>query len=127
MDRKIGIEDLEVWRSSRKLANVIYDLTGSGRLNRDYGLKDQMRRAAVSGMSNVAEGFYSRTNRGFIQFLGLARASIGELRSQLFIALDRDYIDRASFESAYNLCDKASRQTYRLMNYLKAKQNTEQG
>lgn len=86
-----------------------------------------MRRAAVSGMSNITEGFYSRTNRGFVQFLGIARASIGEVRSQLFIALDRDYIDRERFDRAYELCDRTSRQTYRLIDYLETKQNAEQG
>ena len=112
------IQDLEVWKSSRQLANAIYTLTASGALSRDFGLKDQMRRAAISGMSNIAEGFHSRTGRGFVQFLGVARASIGEVRSQLFLALDSNYIDQESFDAAYELCDKTSRQASRLIDYL---------
>jgi four helix bundle protein len=84
-------------------------------------------RAKGVEQTNIAEGFYNRTNRGFVQFLGVARPSIGEVRSQLFIALHRDYIDRERFDRAYELCDRISRQTYRLINYLEAKQNAEQG
>ena len=113
------VQDLEVWKSSRQLTNIIYDLTAEGALARDFNLKDQMRRAAVSGMSNIAEGLHSRTDRGFIQFLGLARASVGELRSQLYLALDRSYINEESFETAIELCDKTACQSSRLIDYLK--------
>ena len=112
-------EELEAWKNSRRVACAIYDLTASGAFAKDFGLMDQIRRAAIGGMSNIAEGFDSRTDRGFIQFLGIARASLGEVKSQLYLALDRDYVDQQEFDSVYELCDKTSRQISKLINYLR--------
>jgi len=77
---------------------------------KDFGLKDQIRRAVVSVMSNIAEGFESRTDAQFISFLGSARASAGEVRSQLYVALDCHYISQEQFNQAYELADKSARQ-----------------
>lgn len=79
-------EELKVWQKAKELTNLIYQLSSSGSFARDFGLKDQMRRAAVSVMSNIAEGFESQTQALFIQFLGRAKGSVGELRAQLYIA-----------------------------------------
>lgn len=79
-------EDIEAWRSPRKLTNLIYALGNRAGFNRDFGLRDQIRRAAVSVMSNIAEAFESRTDVQFINFLGTARASAGEVRAQLYVA-----------------------------------------
>ena len=103
-------EDLEVWRRSRELTNLIYDLSDEGVFARDFGLKDQVRRAAVSIMSNIAEGFESRTQGLFIDYLGRAKGSAGELRSQLYIALDRKYLTQASFNMAFSLAESCSKQ-----------------
>lgn len=102
---------------------MIYDFTENSRFARDYGLKDQIRRAAVSVMSNIAEGFESRTQALFIDLLGRAKGSAREVRSQLSIALDRKYITQAQFNEAYELADKASRQIYRFMSYLESQPN----
>ncbi len=117
-------EDIEAWQTARQLANIIYDLTESGKFERDYGLKNQIQRAAVSVMSNIAEGFESHTQAIFIDLLGRAKGSAGEVRSQLYLALDRSYITQAQFDQAYNLTDKVSRQIYRFMEYLKSQPNT---
>ncbi len=77
---------MEVWQTSRELTHLIYEWTRNEMFSRDYGLCDQMRRASVSIMSNIAEGFESRTNLLFKDFLGRAKASAGELRAQAYIA-----------------------------------------
>ena len=117
-------EEIETWQSARVLANLIYDLSGCGEFSRDYGLKDQIRRAVVSVMSNIAEGFESISQALFINFLGTAKASAGEVRSQLYIALDRNYISAEQFDQAHKLVMKTSRQLYRFMLYLESQPNT---
>ena len=79
-------EDIESWQKARRLARRIYELTGNGDFARDFGLRDQIRRAAVSIMSNIAEGFERDSRREFARFLDIARASTGEVRSQLYVA-----------------------------------------
>jgi four helix bundle protein len=120
MTRINRFEDIEAWKTARKLANVIYALSGEGRFAKDFGLRDQIRRAAVSVMSNIAEGFDSRTDRLFRDYLGRARASAGEVRSQLYIAFDLEYISKGQFDDAYDLADKVSRQLYKFIAYLEA-------
>jgi four helix bundle protein len=80
------------------LVDKIYKLTGDNRFNRDFILKDQIRRAAISVMSNIAEGYARRTNKEFIQFLYIARESASEIQSQLYIALDLGYVSKEEFE-----------------------------
>jgi four helix bundle protein len=113
-------EDLQVWQRARELANLVYDLSATEVFARDFGLKDQMRRAAISIMSNIAEGFESRTQLLFIEFLGRAKGSAGELRAQLYLARDREYLRQEDFTRALVLADGCSRQIYRLMAYLEA-------
>jgi four helix bundle protein len=111
-------EEIEAWKTARELAKLIYKLTETERFAKDYGLKSQIQRAAVSVMSNIAEGFESRTQTQFINMLGHAKASAGEVRSQLYIALDIGYILQEEFNSAYELADKSARQIQRFINYL---------
>ena len=82
-------EDLRAWKTARKLTNEIYEVASRGAFVDDWALKDQIRRASISVMSNIAEGFESRTRSRFINFQGTAKASAGEVRSQLVIAHDR--------------------------------------
>ena len=82
-------EELEVWQKAKELTNLIYRVSSSGALARDFGLRDQMRRVAVSIMSNIAEGFESQTQATFIQYLGHAKGSAGELRAQLYTPLNK--------------------------------------
>lgn len=105
-------EDLEAWIAARNLVQEIYRVTSQGAFAKDYGLRDQIRRAAVSVMSNIAEGFERGSRREFIQFLIIARGSLAEVRSQLYVALDLEYLDQASFD---RLSEQASR-TAKLVN-----------
>lgn len=91
-------EDLEIWKRSRALTKRIYDCTKLREFSKDFGLKDQIRRAAISVMSNIAEGFDRSGNREFIQFLTVAKGSVAEARSQLYIAVDQDYIATKEFD-----------------------------
>lgn len=112
-------EELEVWKTSRQFTVLVYKLTGQEAFSKDFGLKDQLCRAAVSVMSNIAEGFESQTQAQFVRYLGFAKASAGEARSQLYIDLDIGYLSKEQFQQAYELADKAIRQIYRFMAYLK--------
>jgi four helix bundle protein len=86
-------EEIEAFQTARDLTKVVYRLSNEGAFSRDFGLRDQMRRAAVSIMSNVPDGFESRTRPLFIDFLGRAKGSAGELRAQCYVALDAGYVD----------------------------------
>lgn len=113
-------EDIQAWQTARQLTNLVYGLTNQTGFNRDFGLKDQIRRAVVSVMSNIAEGFESRTDSQFINFLGMARASAGEARSQLYIALDQGYITEEKFKEAFVLAEKCARQIAKFIAYLES-------
>jgi four helix bundle protein len=113
-------EDIEAWKSARQLTNLVYGHTNQGVFSRDFGLRDQIRRASVSIMSNIAEGFESRTDTQFINFLGMARASAGEVRAQLYIALDQKYITEEQFKEAFDLCQICARQIAGFIKYLEA-------
>lgn len=113
-------EDIEAWQIARELANLVYEWSDRGTFSRDYGFKDQIRRAIVSVMSNIAEGYESQTHPLFISYLSRAKGSCGEVRCQLYIALDRGYIDPAQFQEGYELSDRCGRKIYRLMEYLRS-------
>jgi len=117
-------EELEAWQTARALTKLVYELTSVGAFSRDYGLRDQIRRAAVSVMSNIAEGFESRTQALFIDYLGRAKGSAGEVRSQFYIALDRDYLTQDQFAAALRQAETCSRQIARLIQYLETQPNT---
>lgn len=85
-------EDMEVWKEARRLTQRIYHLTKNEDFAKDFGLRDQIRRAAVSIMSNIAEGFERGGNQEFVQFLYVAKASCGEVRSQIYVALDQNHV-----------------------------------
>ena len=98
MSKKIGgFEDLLAWQKARLLTAHIYKITGQGEFARDFGLRDQIRRASVSVMSNIAEGFERGRPAEFHQFLSISKASCAELRSQLYVALDVGYIQEEQF------------------------------
>src|SRR5438105_360977 len=91
-------EDFVAWQKARALTAAIYKVTSEGQFAKDFGLKDQIRRAAVSVMSNLAEGFERGRPSEFHQFLSVAKGSCAELRSQLFVALDAGYLRTTEFE-----------------------------
>ena len=113
-------EDIEAWKLSRQLTNSVYAHTNLAGFNRDFGLRDQIRRASVSVMSNIAEGFESRTDVQFINFLGMARASAGEVRAQLYIALDQKYISEEQFKDTYTMAETCARQIAKFIKYLES-------
>jgi four helix bundle protein len=92
-------EDFIAWQKARKLTSEIYKVTNQGKFGSDFGLKDQIRRAAVSSMSNLAEGFERGRPTEFHQFLSVAKGSCAELRSQLYVALDAGYLNLPTFDA----------------------------
>ncbi len=116
-------EQIEAWQTARELSRLVYLVTREGMFARDFGLRDQIRRAAVSIMSNIAEGFESRTQALFIELLGRAKGSAGEVRSQAYVALDAGYVSTAQFQQLVDLAEKCSRQISRFMSYLAASPN----
>jgi four helix bundle protein len=100
MSKKIErFEDFIAWQKARKLTADIYRVTSEGNFARDFGLKDQIRRAAVSSMSNLAEGFERGRPTEFHQFLSIAKGSCAELRTQLYVALDVGYLRDPTFKA----------------------------
>jgi four helix bundle protein len=113
-------EDLECWKKARVLTNEIYRLSSQGKFARDFGLRDQMRRAAVSIMSNIAEGFERDGTKEFLQFLATAKGSAGEVRSQLYIALDVGYLELGDHHKLLELSREVSRMIAGFMKYLRS-------
>lgn len=102
-------EDLIAWQKARDLTKRIYSLTQQGGFERDYGLRDQIRRAAVSVMSNLAEGFDRAGRSEFHQFLVIAKGSSAEVRSQLYVALDVGYVSQDEFEQTITQVEELAR------------------
>ena len=113
-------EEIESWKTARQLTNSVYAHTNQTGFNRDFGLRDQIRRASVSVMSNIAEGFESRTDIQFINFLGMARASAGEVRAQLYIAKDQKYITDEQFNETFVMAETCARQISNFIKYLES-------
>ena len=119
MSKVYRFEDLEAWKTARELTKEIYRIIRNDSFCRDYGLRDQICRASVSIMSNIAEGFERDGNKEFVNFLSIAKGSVGEVRSQLYGALDQHYISQAEFNLLYNKANDNARIISGLMNYLK--------
>ena len=116
-------EDLKTWQRARELANIVYSLTKNESFYKDYSLVDQIRRAAVSVMNNVAEGFERGSNKDFVKFLFIARASVGEVRSILYLALDQNYIEKEEFQNIYDISIEVSRIIWGLIKSLRNKED----
>lgn len=115
-------EDLEVWQLSRQVCSEVYSLTSRGDFSRDYSLKDQIRRAAGSVMDNIAEGFDRGGNEEFKLFLLYSKGSTGEVKSQLYRALDNGYINQEAFENLYSQLENIGGKLTNLIKYLSATQ-----
>ncbi len=102
-------EDMVAWQKARLLSNNIYKLTRKQEFSKDFELKNQIRSAAISTMSNIAEGFERGGNKEFMHFLSIAKASAGEVRSQLYVSLDEKCIDETEFQHNCNLCLETSK------------------
>ena len=112
-------EDMEAWRQARVLCGEIYRVSGKGLFAKDFGLRDQIRRASVSIMSNIAEGFERSGTGEFIQFLAIAKGSAGEMKSQLYIALDQGYLSREDFARLSSSASDTAKIIAGLMSYLR--------
>ena len=99
-------EDLIAWQEARRLVSMIYKITSDGLFSRDFGLKDQIQRAAVSSMTNIAEGFDNESTVEFARFLGMARRSAVEVQSLIYVALDANYVDEESFKTHFDQARK---------------------
>ena len=111
-------EDIEAWQKARELTKAIYALSNDGQFARDFGLRDQVRRASVSIMSNIAEGFGRGGNKEFIQFLSTAKGSTSEVQAQLYVALDAGYINQDQFQKLYSETEATARMIAGLLRYL---------
>ena len=111
-------EDLQAWKDAIALADAIYAETRTPAFSGDFGLVDQMRRAAVSISSNIAEGFERESNQEFVRFLSIAKGSAGELRSQLHVAKHAGYIGDERFAELYALLSETGRRLAHFISYL---------
>ena len=111
-------EEINAWQNARVLVREVYAMTGSGDFSKDYGLKDQIQRAAVSICSNIAEGFERRGNKEFINFLWIAKGSAAEICSQLHNAKDLGYITDEKFKSLYDSAKQIGGMLFNLITIL---------
>ena len=118
MARIERFEEIEAWQSARELTRMVYAASRRGRFANDFRFCSQIQAAAVSVMSNIAEGFESQSNKMFISYLYRAKASAGEVRSQLYMALDQEYVTQSEFDALYAQATKTSKQTAGFIRYL---------
>jgi four helix bundle protein len=112
-------EDIKAWQEARVLVRIIYDaIKSSKNLAGDYKFREQIHSAAVSVMSNIAEGFSRRSTKEFIQFLFIAKGSVAEVQSQLYVALDQSYINEEKFDELYSKSDEVARLISGFIRYL---------
>lgn len=112
-------EDSEAWRLARELTRKVYRLTKKPEFARDYGLKRQIQEASGSSMHNIAEGFDSDTNAEFIRFLRYAKRSCTEVQSELYVALDEEYISSYEFKEVYEQAGRTRAAVHGFIKYLK--------
>jgi four helix bundle protein len=112
-------EEMKVWQDARILITHIYEISGSGNFLKDFGLRDQIRRASVSVMSNIVEGYERDSNREFAKFLGYSKGSCGEVRSLLYVSLDQNYIAESKSDELISECMNISQQISGFEKYLR--------
>lgn len=111
-------EDIQAWQKAREVAGSVYRVTKNGHFAKDFGLRDQIRRASVSIMANIAEGFARRTDKDFAYFLNISRSSAAEVQSHLYVALDEGYIDEQEFKEIYSGVEETSKMIFGLVKHL---------
>ncbi len=112
-------EDIDAWKKARELTREVYAASKDEPFSRDFALRNQIRKATISVMSNIAEGFERGGTREFIQFLSIAKASAGEVQSQLYIALDQGYLSEDACRRVMSLAEETGRIIGGLMKYLR--------
>jgi four helix bundle protein len=112
-------EEIEAWQESRKLVKSVYEaINQNQRFQKDHRLLNQIQGAAVSAMSNIAEGFSRRSNKEFTQYLFISKSSAAEVQSQLYVALDQNYITQETFKKIYNQAEKVAKLNSGFIKYL---------
>ncbi|MGQ0667876.1 MAG: four helix bundle protein [Nitrospiraceae bacterium] len=114
-------EDIKAWQTARDLVSAVYRVSGKGKFEKDFGLRDQIRRASVSVMSNVAEGFERCSDKEFHRFLYIAKGSAGEVRSHLFVALDLGYVTTDEFHDLRARAEEVAKALSGFISYLAPK------
>ncbi len=122
MNKIEKFEDILAWQKARELTKEVYGLTKVGFFAKDYGLKDQVQRAAVSTMSNIAEGFERGGDKEFLQYLSMSKGSCGEVRSDLYVALDQGYVTQVKFDDLCSRTLEVGRLLSGFMGYLRSSQ-----
>ena len=118
MARIERFEDIEAWKQARETTKLIYKISSEGAFSRDFALSNQIRRAVISVLSNIVEGFERGGDKEFLQFLAVAKGSCGEVRAQLYVALDQNYIDEQQFAFISSKLIETSRTISGFMKYL---------
>ena len=115
-------EEIDAWKSARELVQQVYNAIKMNKnFQSDFRLTNQIQGAAVSTMSNIAEGFTRKGNKEFIQFLFISKSSAAEVQSQLYVALDQSYIDKKTFNNIYTQAEKVSKLNSGFIKYLRSK------
>jgi four helix bundle protein len=114
-------EDIKAWQAARELVSAVYRVSGRGKFEKDFGLRDQIQRASVSVMANIAEGFERGSDKEFHRFLYIAKGSAGEVRSHLFVALDLGYISDEEFSDLRAKSEEVSKSLSGFITYLAPK------
>ncbi|MCF7916957.1 MAG: four helix bundle protein [Candidatus Omnitrophica bacterium] len=112
-------EDIQSWQEAKELTNLVYEICKKSIFSKDFGLRDQIQRASVSIMANIAEGFDSQSDIEFIRFLNYSRRSASEVQSHLYVALEQKYINNDDFYKMYNKCKETKRLIGGFIKYLK--------
>jgi four helix bundle protein len=111
-------EDIKAWQKARELVREIYLVSEEEKFKKDFALKEQIRKSAISVVSNIAEGFARRTNKEFVQFLYVSHGSLAEIEAQLYLGHDLGYLDINKFNSLYGSCYEISKMIMGLIKYL---------
>lgn len=120
-------EDLECWQEARRFANTVYALTSNGSFKSDYALRDQVRRASISVMANIAEGFGRNSDKEFLRFLDISRGSLFETTSHLYLALDQGYLQKQEFDATFAKSEEIAKKINALIRYLSNSVKADQG
>jgi len=112
-------EEMEAWKCARRITQLIYQISSEGSFAKDFALVNQIRRAAISIMSNIAEGFERNGDKEFVQFLTISKGSCGEVRAHLYVALDQKYVDESKFAEIESKLVETSRMLSGLIKYLR--------
>ncbi len=119
MSKFNGFEEIKAWQKAHEVTLIIYKITNNSTFSKDFGLKDQIRRSAVSITANIAEGHGRKSNVEFANFLNIARGSVAETQSHLYVAVGLDYISKKEFEQIYQILTEISKMTLSLAKYLR--------